>query len=71
MSKHGRHVKDPEFKKRFRVDADYSLEPETGFPKNLYRVKQYCDGEWLIVPELEPFETRKEAEAEIERMVGA
>jgi len=64
MSKHGAHVKDPTFKKRFRAKAYFSVNPVTGFPKNDHRVEQYIDGQWLAVPELEPYDTREKAQVE-------
>ena len=54
-------------KKKYRVRPAFTLDPFTGFPKNEYRIEYRRWGKWYLVEDLEPFDTSKEAYAELER----
>jgi len=62
----GKYVKEPTFKKQLRVKAKFTLGGFTGFPKNDYFVQERRKGSWSNIKGLKAFDTRAEAQAEID-----
>ena len=58
------------FKTKYRVEPHFTLNGITGQPKNQYRIEYRKWLKWYACVDIEPFDTRAEAQAEIERRAG-